>query len=508
MEQFFAYQKDSRTPCKYGRKCFQKSKEHLDKYKHPPTKDDIKIDTKKTTRKRDSKGKVKFNNGESSSVNHRNDSHIENQGSHDMEVPEQSNTTVNNVANETGGNNFINEQHNSTEYVIPSARLRTQQQQQLLLTNTTLEDCSGDDSIVPCTPTLFTPRRLDGETISSPHVPSSFQAPQFTFIGESQISDVNEELSDPDDTELNEVTVLSATDVVSWNAQISKLFLVGEMPKEFYELWTFCKKLCPAHPEDAFLPVGLKLVGPYDVLAGHMNAFDPKYLEKGFLHWRYYYDPPEFQTIIASTNSQFHIGYYRDQPLEDPVYIVSNDPEKNCIIESLGLSVFSVLRKYFDKFKEDVALSISKKLISVETRGLLNILKGRKVKPVAKTFHRFGVVVPYDKKTDVGYRPLSESERTLQRILKSYREANESKKFDKRDKLQTIINYANIACDECDFGTGLELGIDIFCDGNPELHGICKQLLVTVYNLLRRPQFGTIIKLDVLPKQPSICDIN
>lgn len=65
------------------------------------------------------------------------------------------------------------------------------------------------------------------------------------------------------------------------------------------------------------------------------------------------------------------------------------------------------------------------------------------------------------------------------------------------DKLQTFINYANIASDECDFGTGLELGIDIFCDGNPELHRICKQLLVTAYNLLRRPQFVTIIKVNL-----------
>lgn len=46
---------------------------------------------------------------------------------------------------------------------------------------------------------------------------------------------------------------------------------------------------------DAFLPVGLKLVGPYDVLTGRMNTLDSKYLEKGVLHWRYYYDPPEFQ---------------------------------------------------------------------------------------------------------------------------------------------------------------------------------------------------------------------
>lgn len=84
----------------------------------------------------------------------------------------------------------------------------------------------------------------------------------------------------------------------------------------------------------------------------------------------------------------------------------------------------------------------------------------------------------------------------LRKILKYYCEASDSKKIEAMDKLQPIINYANIACDECDFGTGLELGIDIFCDGNPELHRICKQLLVTVYNLLRRPQFAIIIKVS------------
>lgn len=66
------------------------------------------------------------------------------------------------------------------------------------------------------------------------------------------------------------------------------------------------------------------------------------------------------------------------------------------------------------------------------------------------------------------------------------------------DELQPIINYANIASDECDFGTGLELGINLFCDGNQELHRICKQLLVTAYNLLRRPQFATIIKVILI----------
>lgn len=55
----------------------------------------------------------------------------------------------------------------------------------------------------------------------------------------------------------------------------------------------------------------LQLVGPFDILAGaHKSAKNP---EPNFhLHWRYYYDPPEFQTILkGSEDSQYHMGYYR-----------------------------------------------------------------------------------------------------------------------------------------------------------------------------------------------------
>ena len=70
---------------------------------------------------------------------------------------------------------------------------------------------------------------------------------------------------------------------------------------------------------DAFLSsLGLQLVGPYDVLAGktkrrkqHVASRSggrPNYL----LHWRYYYDPPEFLTVVRGDDTkQFHIGYYR-----------------------------------------------------------------------------------------------------------------------------------------------------------------------------------------------------
>lgn len=56
-----------------------------------------------------------------------------------------------------------------------------QQQQQNLLLQQTYEEAS-DDSIVPSTPTLYTPRRADGfsEAVSSPH-PQVQQAARFTF---------------------------------------------------------------------------------------------------------------------------------------------------------------------------------------------------------------------------------------------------------------------------------------------------------------------------------------
>lgn len=56
--------------------------------------------------------------------------------------------------------------------------------------------------------------------------------------------------------------------------------------------------------------LGLKLVGPFDVLAGaHKNL---KSKPNVHLHWRFFYDPPEFQTILhGSDDRQHHFGYYR-----------------------------------------------------------------------------------------------------------------------------------------------------------------------------------------------------
>lgn len=57
--------------------------------------------------------------------------------------------------------------------------------------------------------------------------------------------------------------------------------------------------------------LGLRLVGPFDILSKKhksSSASHPNFHR----HWRYFYDPPEFQTIIqGNIDTQHHMGYFR-----------------------------------------------------------------------------------------------------------------------------------------------------------------------------------------------------
>jgi hypothetical protein len=59
--------------------------------------------------------------------------------------------------------------------------------------------------------------------------------------------------------------------------------------------------------------LGLQLVGPFDILAGKCKKKNKKGRSPCYQrHWRYYFDPPEFTTIIKGDDkTQFHFGYFR-----------------------------------------------------------------------------------------------------------------------------------------------------------------------------------------------------
>lgn len=124
---------------------------------------------------------------------------------------------------------------------------------------------------------------------------------------------------------------------------IREKFLV-EMPGDFYRFWDFCKAQCKAEqrPEQILEKFGLQLVGPFDVLAGKFEGAD--LFEPGdyLRHWRYFYDPPEFQTVFRKDNTGIHYGYWRDNP-DKNCLIARNDAVKNCEFDFVSDNMFGAV---------------------------------------------------------------------------------------------------------------------------------------------------------------------
>lgn len=75
-------------------------------------------------------------------------------------------------------------------------------------------------------------------------------------------------------------------------------------------------------------------------------------------------------------------------------------------------------------------------------------------------------------------------------MLKKIKEAetDEERKSPISD-LQEVIRWATIAADECDFGTCLELGHDLFSSGVSQVHDMALQMLSIAYGQIDRPDF-------------------
>ncbi|KAM4710022.1 histone PARylation factor 1 isoform 2-T2 [Discoglossus pictus] len=283
------------------------------------------------------------------------------------------------------------------------------------------------------------------------------------------------------------------------------------MPEDFYQFWDFCAEINPEAPYDALKPsLGLQLVGPYDILSSKHKSVKTSVEINYNLHWRFFYDPPEFQTVlVGDIKTQFHMGYFRDSPEDLPVFVGSNEASKGCTITQLGDNVFAAVKQFASKILKEARdkrpSTIIKDLVekltdTAKTLGYSldqksDSMKKREKKVVTKSFHGAGLVVPVDKKTDVGYRELPETDGNLKRICKGIVEApSDDKRIKAFAPIQEIITFVQFANDECDYGMGYELGIDLFCYGSHYFHKVVGQLLPLAYNLLKRNRFAEIIE--------------
>lgn len=80
-------------------------------------------------------------------------------------------------------------------------------------------------------------------------------------------------------------------DNTSDQEKYKELFLV-EMPPDFFKFYE-CLKEDTKDIDKTLAGVNLQLIGPYDLLTGKLPVLDNKDLY--LIHWRFYYDPPEFQ---------------------------------------------------------------------------------------------------------------------------------------------------------------------------------------------------------------------
>jgi hypothetical protein len=74
------------------------------------------------------------------------------------------------------------------------------------------------------------------------------------------------------------------------------------------------------------------------------------------------------------------------------------------------------------------------------------------------------------------------------------------------DDLQHVITCIQFANDECDYGEGLEFGLNLFLYGSSKLHSRILNLLPLAYRLLHRDLFATILTDHLSSGRSNIID--
>lgn len=269
-------------------------------------------------------------------------------------------------------------------------------------------------------------------------------------------------------------------------------------------------------PLESLACIGWRLVGPFEVLSEKIKVDNVNSRVKFHLHWRFYYDPPESLTVIVSDDvgkDTSHIGYFRDDPNDIKCVVVANSGT-DCKLNILGDNLFAAVSQ---RVKEKLALAKGKaknnlkdlsKLIteyaeanklSLEKQS--SVVKARNTTVVADTFHGAGIVVPIDE-NDVGYRPLHETDAKLKKMFQKIHDApNDDIRMTAFSQIQEMITYIQFANDECDYGMGLELGVDMFCHGSRYLNKASCRLLTVAYQLLKRELYAKIFESHIVDRR-------
>lgn len=97
------------------------------------------------------------------------------------------------------------------------------------------------------------------------------------------------------------------------------------------------------------------------------------------------------------------------------------------------------------------------------------------------------------------------NEGELKKMLKKIESATEETERNKAfDPLMETIMCVQFANDECDYGQGLELGLDLFSYGSEILHSQILNVLPLAYELLGRSEYAEITKAHLQHRKRNL----
>lgn len=105
---------------------------------------------------------------------------------------------------------------------------------------------------------------------------------------------------------------------------------------------------------------------------------------------------------------------------------------------------------------------------------------------------QYSLLIPRNAKSNFDLMLTGNLKKILSKIRAAKSEEEKDQAFEPIQEIITLVQFAN---DERDYGMGLELGLNLFCFGDPYLHSSVLALLPLAYELLGRPKFAQIVKV-------------
>jgi hypothetical protein len=270
-----------------------------------------------------------------------------------------------------------------------------------------------------------------------------------------------------------------------------------DFPDDLFRFWEFANRLRPLDPLAALADwMELRLVGPFDVLAGRCDRHRPR--RSMLLHWRYSTDPPEFFTVLAGDD--LHWGYWLDDPPNGPVCVSSYYANEVFELSADDDNLFEAVRFHLEFWYEGDEDDGD---VTEETQARNDVLRkalnryvpnrpetgeaytdqysgraARNALIVAETEESMGVVVPPET-----YRPLS---RKGKRYLPYLR---------KTDDPADVVEEARRALRDGFPGTALKVGKDLWAVGGERKTEYAHELLDAAYAALGRDVLREVLRV-------------